>query len=105
MSADGMKITGSLVTKPANTALGKIKVPQAFKDDDTVQAGARIGAALDVAETQLLEAYSNPSASPAETKAAEMAYQKALRMFEAFSQLMRNMHEIIVNGIRRLEVR
>ena len=37
--------------------------------------------------------------------AKEVEYRRALRVYETFMQLMKNMHETIMAGIRRIDVR
>lgn len=73
--------------------------------DNTARTAKIIGKNFDSAEKAYFDQLSNPKASQAEVLAAESSYQKAVRVYTAFSQLMKNSFQIMMEGIRGLNLR
>ena len=66
-------------------------------------AGSAAGK-LDKAENNLLNLLNSDNPSNNAVLKAQVEYQRALRFFEALSTLIKNVHETLMNVIRRMAV-
>ena len=75
------------------------------KQSNVEDAAIKIGSKLKDTEEKYLKLLKSKDVDEGELKAAELKYQKAVRVFEGFSQFMRNSFQIMMQNIRALNVR
>jgi hypothetical protein len=76
-------------------------------DTRTAEAGKAantLGGNVDSLQKKLIDAIDN-GAGEGVIKKLEIQYNAAVRALESFMQLMKNMHEMLMSGIRRLDIR
>jgi hypothetical protein len=61
-----------------------------------------VGGNLDKAEKEYLDILSNPKASQAEITKAQMKFQKATMIFQAFMEMMKALDQTLREAIRKL---
>lgn len=73
------------------------------KGEDEATA-RKVGNSLSSIEDKLMKMYSDPKADQGKLKSLEVQYQRALRTFQAFMELMRNANEIMLRAIQNLRI-
>jgi len=70
------------------------------------KTAGKLGENLYDLEQQLLAAYAKPEGKgrDAEIAALDIKYKRAMRLFEAFSTMMKNMHEMMMSVIRNMRL-
>lgn len=84
----------------ANRGLGEVGFALNDASAEEAREGAAIGSAMQQAEHQMLSAIA--SGDESKVQMAEIVYQKAQRMFAAFSRIIQSGHELLMELIRKL---
>ena len=83
------------------TVAGNLK-----KEGGAEKTGAKVAGSLQSIENELLELYSQPESASNEKEIAalQIRYQRAQRVYELFTTLMKNAHDMMMSVIRNLRL-